>query len=43
MTPVMGAIVGAVGYQQAMLFPILPYLYICFYGLKGYQVKKSAL
>jgi FHS family L-fucose permease-like MFS transporter len=43
MTPVMGAIVGAVGYQKAMLFPILPYLFICYYGLKGYQVKKAAV
>jgi MFS transporter, FHS family, L-fucose permease len=42
LTPVMGLIVSAVGYQKAMLFPILPYLFIFYYGLKGHEVKKSA-
>ena len=42
LTPVMGAIVNAVGYQNAMLFPILPYLYIFFYGAKGHEVKNHA-
>jgi MFS transporter, FHS family, L-fucose permease len=39
---VMVLIVSAVGYQKAMLFPILPYLFIFYYGLKGHEVKKSA-
>jgi MFS transporter, FHS family, L-fucose permease len=43
LTPVMGLIVSAVGYQKAMLFPILPYLFIFYYGLKGHEVKRSAI
>jgi MFS transporter, FHS family, L-fucose permease len=42
LTPVMGLIVSAVVYQKAMLFPILPYLFIFYYVLKGHEVKKSA-
>jgi FHS family L-fucose permease-like MFS transporter len=40
MTPVMGLIVGSVGYQQAFLFPIICYLFIFYYGVKGHEVKK---
>jgi MFS transporter, FHS family, L-fucose permease len=42
LTPVMGLIVSSVGYQKAMLFPILPYLYIFYYGLNGYKVRRTA-
>lgn len=42
LTPVMGLIVGSVGYQRAFLFPILPYLFIFYYGVKGYVVKQRA-
>jgi len=40
MTPVMGLIVGAVGYQKAFLFPIVCYLFIFYYGVKGYKIKQ---
>ncbi|HYF67248.1 MAG TPA: sugar MFS transporter [Ohtaekwangia sp.] len=40
MTPVMGIIVGAVGYQYSFLFPIACYLYIFYYGLKGHEIKQ---
>lgn len=40
MTPVMGLIVGAVGYQQAFLFPIICYLFIFYYGVKGHEIKQ---
>jgi MFS transporter, FHS family, L-fucose permease len=43
MTPVMGLIVGEIGYQKGMLFAAIPYLYILYYGLTGYQVKKTPL
>jgi FHS family L-fucose permease-like MFS transporter len=41
-TPLMGALVIAVGYQKAFLLPIVSYLYISFYGFKGYRVKKNS-
>jgi len=41
-TPLMGALVEAVGYQKAFLLPIVSYLYISFYGFKGYRVKKNS-
>jgi len=40
MTPVMGLIVGATGYQKAFLFPIVCYLFIFYYGVKGHEIKK---
>jgi MFS transporter, FHS family, L-fucose permease len=43
LTPIMALIVSSVGYQKAMLFPILPYLFIFYYGLKGHEVKNSAV
>jgi MFS transporter, FHS family, L-fucose permease len=42
LTPLMGLLVGKIGYQKAMLFPILPYLYIFYYGLTGHEVKRHA-
>jgi FHS family L-fucose permease-like MFS transporter len=43
MTPLMGAIVGYIGgYQNAFIFPIVCYLFIFYYGIKGYEVKKIA-
>lgn len=42
LTPLTGVIVGYVGYQNAMLFVTIPYLFIFYYGFKGYQVKRSA-
>jgi FHS family L-fucose permease-like MFS transporter len=42
MTPVMGIIIGAVGYQHAFAFPIVAYLFIAYYGWKGYEVKQRA-
>lgn len=42
LTPLMGLIVSAVGYQKAMLFPIIPYLFIFYYGVKGHEVKHTA-
>jgi MFS transporter, FHS family, L-fucose permease len=43
MTPVMGIIVGALGYHNAFLFPALCYLYIFYYGIKGHEVKRKAV
>ncbi len=40
MTPVMGLIVGSIGYQKAFLFPIVCYLFIFYYGVKGHEIKK---
>lgn len=42
LTPVMGIIVSAIGYQKAFLFPAVCYLFIFYYGIKGYEVKKKA-
>ena len=42
MTPVMGIIIGAVGYQHAFIFPIVSYLFIAYYGWKGYEIKQHA-
>jgi MFS transporter, FHS family, L-fucose permease len=42
MTPLMGAIVEAVGYQNAFLFPVICYLYIFYYGVKGHHVRLKA-
>ena len=42
LTPVTGIIVGAIGYQKAFLFPIICYLYIFYYGVKGHEVKRKA-
>src|SRR5204863_276121 len=43
LTPLMGILVTAIGgYQKAFLFPTLCYLYIFYYGVKGYEVKKKA-
>jgi FHS family L-fucose permease-like MFS transporter len=42
MTPMMGIIIGAVGYQHAFIFPIVSYLFIAYYGWKGYEVKQRA-
>jgi FHS family L-fucose permease-like MFS transporter len=44
MPPLMGLLVTAFGnqYQSAFLFPILCYLYIFYYGVSGYKVKKKA-
>ncbi|MBT1703385.1 sugar MFS transporter [Chryseosolibacter indicus] len=42
LTPVTGLIVGYVGYQKAMMFVTIPYLYIFYYGFKGYKVKRTA-
>jgi FHS family L-fucose permease-like MFS transporter len=42
LTPITGFIVGEVGYQKAMVFVTLPYLYIFYYGFKGYKIKASS-
>jgi FHS family L-fucose permease-like MFS transporter len=42
LTPVTGIIVGAIGYQKAFLFPIICYLFIFYYGIKGHEVKRKA-
>jgi FHS family L-fucose permease-like MFS transporter len=44
MPPLMGLLVTAFGnqYQNAFLFPIVCYLYIFYYGVSGYKVKKKA-
>lgn len=42
LTPVMGIIVSSIGYQKAFLFPAACYLFIFYYGIKGYEVKKKA-
>ncbi len=42
LTPVTGIIVGSIGYQKAFLFPIICYLFIFYYGVKGHQVKSKA-
>ncbi|SKC84167.1 sugar MFS transporter [Ohtaekwangia koreensis] len=42
LTPVTGIIVGAIGYQKAFLFPIICYLFIFYYGVKGHEVKRKA-
>ncbi len=42
LTPVMGAIVSAIGYQKSFLFPALCYLFIFYYGIKGHEVKQKA-
>lgn len=40
LTPLTGVIVEAIGsYQKAFLFPIVCYLFIFYYGVKGYKVK----
>jgi len=42
-TPLMGWIVTEIGiYQKAFVFPIICYLFILYYGLKGHEVKKKA-
>ncbi len=42
LTPVMGIIVSSIGYQKAFIFPAACYLFIFYYGIKGYEVKKKA-
>ena len=42
LTPVTGLIVGVVGYQKAMVFVTIPYIYIFYYGFKGYKIKTSS-
>jgi FHS family L-fucose permease-like MFS transporter len=43
LTPLTGVIVEAIGsYQKAFLFPIVCYLFIFYYGVKGYEVKRKA-
>jgi len=42
LTPVTGIIVSSIGYQKAFLFPIICYLFIFYYGVKGHEVKKRA-
>jgi MFS transporter, FHS family, L-fucose permease len=41
LTPVTGLIVGAIGYQKALLFVTIPYLYIFYYGFAGYKIKNQ--
>jgi FHS family L-fucose permease-like MFS transporter len=42
LTPLMGWIVGQIGYQKAMVFVTIPYLYIFYYGWKGYKIKSAS-
>jgi len=37
--PLQGALADTIGIQHSFILPIFCYLYILFYGLKGYQVK----
>lgn len=41
MTPLMGLIVGKIGYQNGLLFPAICYLYILYYGISGYKIKTA--
>lgn len=38
--PLSGFIISAIGYQKMMMFVVIPYLYIFYYGLKGSKVKQ---
>jgi MFS transporter, FHS family, L-fucose permease len=43
LTPLTGFIVEAIGsYQKAFLFPVICYLFIFYYGITGYKVKRKA-
>jgi FHS family L-fucose permease-like MFS transporter len=43
LTLLTGVIVQAIGsYQKAFLFPTVCYLFIFYYGVKGYEVKRRA-
>jgi len=42
LTPLMGALVSSIGYQKSFLFPVVCYLFIFYYGLKGHEVKQKA-
>jgi MFS transporter, FHS family, L-fucose permease len=39
MPVVMAFLIGKFGYQNSMLFPIICYLYILYYGISGYKIK----
>jgi MFS transporter, FHS family, L-fucose permease len=41
-TPLFGKIADSIGYQKSFYFPMICYLYICYYGFKGYVVKRKA-
>jgi MFS transporter, FHS family, L-fucose permease len=43
MPPLSGLIISAVGHQKMMMFVIIPYLYIFYYGLVGSKVKKHVV
>jgi MFS transporter, FHS family, L-fucose permease len=35
--PAQGLLADYVGIQLSYLIPVIPYLYLCWYGLKGYK------
>lgn len=39
LTPLTGLIATSIGYQKAMLCITIPYLYIFYYGWKGYKIR----
>jgi MFS transporter, FHS family, L-fucose permease len=41
-TPLMGALVAAVGYQKAFLLPMVCYIFIFYYAVKGHEIKTKA-
>ena len=40
--PLMGKVLETVGYHNGFLFPAICYLYILYYGFRGYKVKRVA-
>jgi FHS family L-fucose permease-like MFS transporter len=40
MPVLMAFFIGKFGYQNSMMFPIISYLYILYYGISGYKVKQ---
>lgn len=42
MAPLMGKVLETVGYHNGFLFPAICYLYILYYGFRGYKVKRVA-
>ena len=38
---IQGAVADSIGVHMSFVVPILPYLYIAFYGLKGYKIRKK--
>lgn len=39
--PLMGAIADSVGYTWAFVLPVICYIYIFFYAVKGYQIRRN--